>query len=124
MLECIFDAELPASAICDIDLGDRSLITIAQISLPLPDLPELEPEWVGDWIRLSLNWFDVYERSANEGEIAVEVCLDDVRIGYLRRDIDPLLLANPSICELFFCVFPAEPYLFDRSIIFRNFYHD
>jgi hypothetical protein len=30
----------------------------------------------------------VYERSANEGEIAVEVCLDDVRIGYLRRDAD------------------------------------
>jgi hypothetical protein len=56
--------------------------------LPLPDLQGLEPEWICDRIHLSLNWLDVYERSANEGEIAVEVCLDDVRIGYLRRDAD------------------------------------
>ena len=56
--------------------------------LPLPDLQELEPEWICERIRLSLNWLDVYERSANDGEIAVEVRLDDLRIGYLRRDAD------------------------------------
>lgn len=64
--------------------------------LPLPDLQGLEPEWICDRIHLSLNWLDVYERfsegeavpTANDGEIAVEVCLDDVRIGYLRRDAD------------------------------------
>lgn len=56
--------------------------------LPLPDLQKLEPEWVCDRIHLSLNWLEVYERAANDGEIAVEVCLKDVRIGYLRRDAD------------------------------------
>ena len=55
--------------------------------LPLPDLQELEPEWVCDRIHLSLNWLDVYDRAANDGEIAVEVRLNDVRIGYLRRDV-------------------------------------
>jgi hypothetical protein len=54
--------------------------------LPLPDLQGLEPEWVCDRIHLSLNWLDVYERAADDGEIAVEVCHKDLRIGYLRRD--------------------------------------
>jgi hypothetical protein len=56
--------------------------------LLLPDLQGLEPEWICERIHLSLNWLDVYEQSANDCEIAVEVCLDDVRIGYLRRDAD------------------------------------
>ena len=56
--------------------------------LPLPDLQELEPEWVCEYIRLTLNWLDVFDDApgAKDGEIAVEVCHQDLRIGYLRRD--------------------------------------
>lgn len=58
--------------------------------LPLPDLQGLEPEWVGDRIRLSLNWLDVCDDAprAKDGEIAIEVCYQNLRIGYLRRDAD------------------------------------
>ena len=71
--------------------------------LPLPDLQGLEPEWVGDRIHLSLNWLDVFDDapSANEGEIAVEVCHQDLRIGYLRRDVECLLLRSTGwYCDL------------------------
>jgi hypothetical protein len=59
-------------------------------ALPLPDLQGLEPEWVCDRIHLSLNWLDVFDDApgAKDGEIAVEVCHQDSRIGYLRRDAD------------------------------------
>jgi hypothetical protein len=63
-------------------------------ALPLPDLQGLEPEWVCDRIHLSLNWLDVYERAATDGDIAVEVCLDDVRIAYLRSDADSYYCAR------------------------------
>lgn len=58
--------------------------------LPLPDLQSLEPEWVCDRIHLTLNWLDVCDDApgAKDGEIAVEVCHQDLRIGYLRRDVD------------------------------------
>lgn len=58
--------------------------------LPLPALQGLEPEWVGDRIHLSLNWLDVGDDApeAKDGEIAVEVCHQDLRISYLRRDAD------------------------------------
>lgn len=57
---------------------------------PLPDLQGLEPEWVCDRIHLTLNWLDVCDDAprAKDGEIAVEVCHQDLRIGYLRRDAD------------------------------------
>ncbi len=57
---------------------------------PLPDLQSLDPEWVCDRINLSLNWLDVYDDApgAKDGEIAVEVCHLDLRIGYLRRSAD------------------------------------
>jgi hypothetical protein len=56
----------------------------------LPDLHGLEPEWVCDRIRLTLNWLDVFDDvpGAKDGEIAVEVCHQDLRIAYLRRDVD------------------------------------
>jgi hypothetical protein len=58
--------------------------------LPLPDLQGLEAEWVCARIHLSLNWLDVYDDApgAQNGEIAVEVCYQNLRIGYLRRDAD------------------------------------
>ena len=58
--------------------------------LPLPDLKGLEPEWVSERIHLSLNWLDVDDDAprAKDGKIAVEVRLNDARIGYLRRDAD------------------------------------
>jgi hypothetical protein len=58
--------------------------------LPLPDLQSLEPEWVCNWIHLTLNWIDVYDDAprSKDGEIAVEVCHQDSRIGYLCRDAD------------------------------------
>jgi hypothetical protein len=58
--------------------------------IPLPDLQGLEPEWVSDRIHLSLNWLDVYDDvpRVKDGEIAIEVCYQNLRIGYLRRDAD------------------------------------
>jgi hypothetical protein len=58
--------------------------------LPLPDLQGLEPEWVCDRIHLSLNWLDVYDDAprVKDGEIAIEVCYQNLRIGYLRRNAD------------------------------------
>jgi hypothetical protein len=37
---------------------------------------------------LTLNWLDVDDDApgAKDGEIAIEVCHQDLRIGYLRRD--------------------------------------
>ncbi len=56
--------------------------------LPLTDLQGLEPEWICDRIHLSLNWLDVFDDApgVKDGEIAIEVCHEDLRIGYLRRN--------------------------------------
>jgi hypothetical protein len=57
--------------------------------LPLPDLQGLEPEWVCDRIHLNLNWLDVFDDAPRtDGDLAVEVCHQHLRIGYLRRDAD------------------------------------
>jgi hypothetical protein len=66
----------------------RDLLDLYFRPLPLPDLQCLEPEWICDRIHLSLSWLDVFDDSlgAKDGEIAVEVCHKDLRIGYLRRD--------------------------------------
>jgi hypothetical protein len=83
--------------------------------LPLPDLQGLEPEWVCDCTHLSLNWLDVYERSANDGEIAVEVCLDDLRIGYLRRD------ADVYYCDRLVGVRSSDPYWLALHLIHPDY---
>ena len=72
--------------------------------LPLPDLQGLEPEWVCDRIHLTLNWLDVCDDApgAKDGEIAVEVCHQDLRIGYLRRD------ADVNYCERLVGMRPAK----------------
>jgi hypothetical protein len=59
-------------------------------SLSLPELHGLEPEWICDRIQLALNWLDVFDDAprANDGEIAIEVSIANLRIGYLRRDAD------------------------------------
>jgi hypothetical protein len=74
--------------------------------LPLPDLQSLEPEWVCDRIHLSLNWLDVFDDApvAKDGEIAVEVCHQDLRIGYLRRD------TNVYYCDRLMGMRSPDPY--------------
>jgi hypothetical protein len=57
--------------------------------LPLPDLHGLEPEWVCDRLHLNLNWLDVHDDAPGaDGDLAIEVCHQDLRIAYLRRDVD------------------------------------
>jgi hypothetical protein len=75
-------------------------------SLSLPELHGLEPEWICDRIQLSLNWLDVFDDAprANDGEIAIEVSIANLRIGYLRRD------ADVYYCDRLVGIRSADPY--------------
>ncbi|WP_310425366.1 hypothetical protein [Chamaesiphon sp. VAR_48_metabat_135_sub] len=89
-------------------------------ALPLPDLQGLEPEWVGDRIHLSLNWLDVFDDApgAKDGEIAVEVCHQDLRIGYLRRD------TNVYYCERLVGMRSSDPYWLALHLVHPDYlYH-
>lgn len=85
--------------------------------LPLPDLQGLEPEWVGDRIHLTLNWLDVCDDApgAKDGEIAVEVCHQDLRIGYLRRD------ADVNYCERLVGMRSPDPYWLALHLIHPDY---
>jgi hypothetical protein len=74
--------------------------------LPLPDLWGLEPEWICDRISLGLNWLDVYDDApgAKDGEIAIELSLANVRIGYLRR------AATTYYCDRLVGIRSTDPY--------------
>jgi hypothetical protein len=87
--------------------------------LPLPNLQGLEPEWVGDRIHLSLNWLDVGDDApgAKDGEIAVEVCHQDLRIGYLRRD------ADAYYCDRLVGMRSSNPYWLALRLIHPDYLH-
>jgi hypothetical protein len=88
--------------------------------LPLPDLQRLEPEWVGERIHLSLNWLDVYDDApgAKDGEIAVEVCYQNLRIGYLRHD------ADVYYCHRLFGIRSSDPYWLALHLVHPDYlYH-
>jgi hypothetical protein len=94
----------PSTAECWDAIGNR-LDRYVQ-PLPLPDLWGLEPEWICDRIQLSLNWLDVFDDAprANDGEIAIEVSIANLRIGYLRRD------ADVYYCDRLVGIRSADPY--------------
>jgi hypothetical protein len=87
--------------------------------LPLPDLQGLEPEWVCNWIHLSLNWLDVNDDApgAKDGEIAIEVCHQDFRIGHLRRD------ADIYYCDRLLGMRSPDPYWLALHLIHPNYLH-
>jgi hypothetical protein len=87
--------------------------------LPLPNLQGLEPEWVCDLIHLNLNWLDVYDDApgVKDGEIAIEVCHHDLRIGYLRRS------ADVYYCNRLFNIRSPDPYWLALHLIHPNYLH-
>ncbi len=119
-LSKVVRGHFPATAECHdalSDLSHRCLVThkVEETStsmrryfqpLPLPDLQGLDPEWVCDRIRLTLNWLDVFDDApgAKDGEIAIEVCHQDLRIAYLRRD------ANAYYCIRLDGLRSSDPY--------------
>jgi hypothetical protein len=54
--------------------------------LILPDLQGLDPELICNYIKLGLNWLDVYpdEGAVRDGENAIEVSYQDARLGYIK----------------------------------------
>ena len=87
--------------------------------LPLPDLQGLDPEWICDRIHLSLNWLDVYDDApeAKDGEIAVEVCHHDLRIGYLRRS------ADLYYCDRLVAIGSPNPYWLALHLVHPDYLH-
>ncbi len=87
--------------------------------LPLPNLQGLEPEWVCDRIHLTLNWLDVCDDApgAKDGEVAVEVCHQDLRIGYLRRD------ADVYYCDRLVGMRSSNPYWLALRLIHPDYLH-
>jgi hypothetical protein len=103
-LSKVVRGHFPATAECHDALSDLPHRYFQP--LPLPDLQGLDPEWVCDRIRLTLNWLDVFEDApgAKDGEIAIEVCHQDLRIAYLRRD------ANAYYCTRLDGLRSSDPY--------------
>ncbi len=85
--------------------------------LLLPDLQGLDPESVCDRLHLNLNWLDVYDDAprAKDGEIAIEVCHYDLRIGYLRRSPDLYY------CDRLFNVRSPDPYWLALHLIHPDY---
>jgi hypothetical protein len=68
---------------CTLSHNDRS-DKFVQLS-PLPDFRGLNLEWIANHIKLTLNWLDIHEWVIPDGEILIEVSINDFRIGYIKK---------------------------------------
>lgn len=84
--------------------------------LALLDLQGLEAEWICEHIRLTLNWIAVFEDTpVADGDIVVEVCHQDLRIGYLRHD------GNAYYCERLVGLRTVDPYLLALHLVHPDY---
>ncbi len=84
--------------------------------LALVDLQGLEAEWICEHIRLTLNWLAVFEDTpVADGDIVVEVCHQDLRIGYLRHDGDAYY------CDRVVGLRTVDPYLLALNLVHSDY---